>query len=316
MKLLQKQTLVTVLSCAIFCLPSLLFAHEGDTLKCHFENGTPHLYLYPNGGFICGTNGFGDLEIAQKYGVDTVITSCTAENNSTLPEVYVWFGAKKVGLGDSVRVKVYGVNHNTGAPSQLLSTSFPVTMSSIDTSSADSVIYTRFLMQTPAMLNDSFFVSVEFSTAFGDTIGVMSTTDGDAGGSKLAWTKDSTGLWASILSMRSLDVDLAIFPKVVDQHDEGFPELNEKELNFQVYPNPASEQLTFSYELKQAAKTLNFQVSDITGKTVIKFSENNLIIGKHEQTFNVADLPKGTYLLTMEMNGKKYTKQVLIAGND
>ncbi len=73
----------------IICFPLQIIAHEGDTLKCNFDNAIPNLYSALNGGFISGTNGFGDLEVAQKFGVDSVVTSCAAEDSSTMSEILI-----------------------------------------------------------------------------------------------------------------------------------------------------------------------------------------------------------------------------------
>lgn len=288
-----------------------IFAHEGDTLKCHFKNSTPKLYTSTNGGFLSGTNGYGDLEFAQKYGVDTAFTACTAEDSSKITEVFVWFGAKYSGINDSCRIKIYSVHPITRAPEILLSTSFAISLKAIDTSKTNDTILTRFLMQYPVTLTDSFFVSMVLSSAPGDTVGIMSNTIGNGAGKKLAWVKQKSGVWESVQKLRNLDVDFAIFPKVVDKHADFINEtLPFSSIN--VYPNPVVDKTVINFELDRNISSFRYTILDQTGGKLLTKKIGSLQSGIQNIPIELKKLQSGIYFYEVHFEDQRYSGKLVI----
>jgi len=277
-----------------------VFAHETDTIKCNLTAGNPTLYPTVGGGFVSGNNVFGDLEIAQKYGVDTIATDCAAADSAEMTEVVVWFGAKTLGSNDSVRVKVYSVNPLDGSPDQLLSTSFPLLVGNIDTSLTSDAFAVEFLLPSPLILIDSFFVSVVLPNPVnGDSVAVISNTDGEGLGKKLGWIKSSAGAWGNVETVRGLDIDFAIFPAIEEEEPLSVDEFRDISTQIKSYPNPVKESLTIELDLDQPSFSAELLISTIEGKIVERTDWNSREIQNNKKVIVTSNLPSGTYFYTI-----------------
>jgi len=85
---------------------------------------------------------------------------------------------------------------------------------------------------------------------------------------------------------------------------------NQAGFEFGVYPNPMLG--VGSIELK-AEQSTNVQINivDLIGREVFTF-QTNVVIGNNRIPLNVQDLATGTYLLTLDMDGKRASKSILI----
>jgi len=61
-----------------------------------------------------------------------------------------------------------------------------------------------------------------------------------------------------------------------------------------LYPNPATTETTFEFEVKQTQQ-VRVAVTDITGREVMALHDGELAEGKHSITVNVSSLPAGIY---------------------
>lgn len=77
----------------------------------------------------------------------------------------------------------------------------------------------------------------------------------------------------------------------------------EKDFGVVVYPNPSSDWIHIS---SPKSKVKSASVHDLSGRLLI---QNKLDV--QEGKVNIASLPKGTYLLTLEIDGKKLTKKIV-----
>jgi len=281
-----------------------IYAHGGDTLKCHLETATPTLIPISNTGYVSGNNGFGDIEIAQKYGVDSVdlLNPCNATDSATMSEVQVWFGKKVVGINGNVIVKVYSSNPLTGTPDQLLSTSFPLSMNSLGASTTIDTL-TEFLLQTPITITDTFFVSVVLPTSSGDSVAIISDMNGQGQNMKLGWIKDSNNVWSAVQTLRNLDIDFAIYPNVVDPAT-GIKENNIfKDIVF--YPNPSKEFLTINFKDLDILNEVSYlEILDVNGKLQKKI----IPLPEIKQNIKISQLTAGIYFLNII--GKKAIKHL------
>lgn len=85
----------------------------------------------------------------------------------------------------------------------------------------------------------------------------------------------------------------------------GLSEENTIALN--VYPNPATSNLTVSFN---ATGNYTSTITDLQGRTVA--SQANNASGAENVTFNVSNLSKGSYIVTILTEGKTYTKNVVV----
>lgn len=76
---------------------------------------------------------------------------------------------------------------------------------------------------------------------------------------------------------------------------------------FSFYPNPTTEIITVNYALEQSAK-VNTTIYDLTGKQIHAESTNRFP-GSQQQSIDVSNLPAGTYLISLNVNGNSTTKR-------
>lgn len=78
--------------------------------------------------------------------------------------------------------------------------------------------------------------------------------------------------------------------------------------NFQLYPNPSNDVITFSL-IPDNGNEIVYQIYDITGREILSKTIDNT--GKIEETFSVAHLATGTYLLKISNGNKSLTKKIV-----
>lgn len=76
-------------------------------------------------------------------------------------------------------------------------------------------------------------------------------------------------------------------------------------LDFAIYPNPAREQVHLSF--KEPFKEGFVELYDFTGRML-----KRAVLSQQEISIDVADIPRGLYLLTIDIDGKKYVEKLSI----
>ena len=161
-----------------------------DTLFWTNTSASPAFIGSQNGGYVCGVNGYGDK--AKVQGFELAATP-SAGAPVTVEEVLIWFGGKTNTNPDTVnsavKINVYYLNGpgtstagsvNT-APNTILS-SLTVPVQDVDTGSTLADGGNIFNFGGPVWVGGNFGVGVDFTSVMaGDTIGLVSSTDGDAG---------------------------------------------------------------------------------------------------------------------------------------
>lgn len=80
--------------------------------------------------------------------------------------------------------------------------------------------------------------------------------------------------------------------------------------NFQLFPQPASGQLFISFQ-SPTSETLQFNLTDITGKT-ISTQKINTVTGNNTITIDVSNIESGIYFYTITNQTEKMTGKVII----
>lgn len=284
-----------------------------DTLGLNeFFMGSPTLTGSQGGGYVVGNNGYGDKQKAQVY----LLTQGTL-----VEEILFWFGAKENSSGDvnsKVLAKVLttdgpGTNAagaiTTGAPKTALA-SVDLFISDIDTTGAFSIA----TLPSPLYVGGDFAVSFDVTTlSAGDTVGLVSTADGDAGQSELSWEQWDDNTWHTMFQAWPLDIDFAIWP-VVDNSsasidDEGFFDGIKLGQN---QPNPAGSETTIQYEIQNNAN-VTFEMYDVMGRKVLSINEGAQNKGKHNINLTTEKLASGTYYYSLKADSNRITKKLVIA---
>ncbi|MCX6153059.1 MAG: T9SS type A sorting domain-containing protein [Candidatus Kapabacteria bacterium] len=79
---------------------------------------------------------------------------------------------------------------------------------------------------------------------------------------------------------------------------------------FNCSPNPFTAQLAISYSLPQPAQT-SLSLCDIQGNTVAIIAPEQQAEGPVNLDYDSSALPAGTYLLTLRVAGKAFTKKII-----
>lgn len=91
----------------------------------------------------------------------------------------------------------------------------------------------------------------------------------------------------------------------LDQYSKG--------INAEVYPNPASTEVTFNINLVDAAKNVNIEIANSLGQ-VVKTINVGAVNSNNEvkSTVNIADLASGLYIYTISADGKKSSDKLMV----
>ncbi len=79
-----------------------------------------------------------------------------------------------------------------------------------------------------------------------------------------------------------------------------------------LYPNPASEQSVLDFSLSKSEKIV-LKVLDINGKTVWQSAPERLVAGDYSRSIPVADLPAGTYGVTLETTKGRTGRMLVVS---
>ena len=277
----------------LICVCEMTFAQATDTLGyADFLTGTQALYDSPNGGYAFGTNGYQDQAKAQTY---------TNDQSFVLKKALILFGDVVFG-GDStssIRVNVYD-NSGVGITSLGMS----------DSIAPDSVI--AFIdVPTYELLDDGSFTEVEFlddtiviqsrfsigvdftNLNVADTVGLFSTTDGDAAGTYNAWELTAAGDWFTVEESAfswGLQVDFGIFPVIDEDDPAGIGQLERKQLS--MYPNPCIDIISIS---NSDLRINRAKIFDSAGREVLSYS-----FDASTNTIDVSELESGIYIVSFQ----------------
>jgi hypothetical protein len=282
-----------VLVCVSTFLGFITNAQITDTLGfAQYATGTETLYQSPNGGYAFGNNGYGDKAKAQAFSLD---------NSFVIRDVLLKFGAVVFNSGDSSSSVIVNI-YNSGGPG--------VTLFSINDSIApDSVVATVHVPVYQLVINDysvadfnaetivfqaneRFFVSLEFdSLAVGDTLGLLSTTDGDASTTINAWELTSDNDWVVVAQNSyswDLNVDFAIFPRV-DVNDPAGIDDHSLIKSIAVYPNPCTDFVELR-NLDHQSLNGTLSIYSVSGEVVLTQS-----VQSRSDRIDVRNLASGLY---------------------
>jgi hypothetical protein len=82
--------------------------------------------------------------------------------------------------------------------------------------------------------------------------------------------------------------------------------------SFQNIPNPASNNTTISFTLKESAN-IQFSLFDVAGKKLISLNKGNQLAGNHQFKLDVSTLSSGTYFYTISSGSHSLTNKMSIS---
>jgi PKD repeat protein len=100
------------------------------------------------------------------------------------------------------------------------------------------------------------------------------------------------------------DINLTATPMGID-------ELAIAALNFDVYPNPASDNYHISFEMPQSDHA-EIRITDLTGREIKTVVNSKLNAGDHEYTLDAREFSKGIYLVSLKTGNLSTIKKLII----
>lgn len=262
---------------------------------------TPTLIGSINGGYVAGTNGYGDKEKAQ---------ALIAVGAGDIYSALVFFAAKKSSAGTSnFQAKIYDVAAGGAGPSTLKGTSANVSYNNIDTTGL-----TQFTFASPIAYTSPFFVSVVVENGVAtDTIGIYHTADMCGGGT--AWEKWSDNSWVAMGDATAWGIDMVLYVFAEVDEASGFA-LDEHLIqrgSHKVYPNPSKNEAHLIYSLINEAKEVSVSVTSVNGQVIAVYPQGAQNSGLHAFDLNVSQFAAGTYLYTITTDGQSTQGKFIVA---
>lgn len=89
--------------------------------------------------------------------------------------------------------------------------------------------------------------------------------------------------------------------------------LQQQEVKFTNYPNPAKSNTTIAYTLANKAKII-LRVIDLTGKQLALLLKQDQAAGKQEYYWDFAKnkVSSGMYILILQIDNKTYSRKVIV----
>lgn len=251
-------------------------------------NTTPMLVGSSNGGYVSGTNGYGDKEKAQ-----ALITVGAGDIYSAL----VLFGGKSAAGSGNFQAKIYDAEP-TG-PTTLKGTSANVAFAAIDTNG-----FTTFPFTTPVPYTEDFFISVVVDNGTAAEIGIYHTDDMCGGGT--AWEKWSDDSWYAFNDASAWGFDPVLFMFAEVDEASGFT-VNEHLIqrgSHKVFPNPSKNEAHLIYSLINNANEVSVSVTSVSGQLIAVYPQGAQTSGLHGLDLNVSQFAAGTYMYTITTDGQ------------
>ncbi len=271
-----------------------------DTLN-EFFTGTMTAYTTTAGGYVSGSNEYGDVAKMQLFDATHGVTA-----GGTITSVLLAMPFK-ADAGGSYTVAIWG--DVAGAPGTVPLATVTKTIASIDTTFAaftalglNAAYNVTATFTTPVAIpaGSKFWAGVILPVSAGDSVALLTNTDGDFADAIThtgeIWGDGSFNNFNS--AWNGLDVALAIFP-VVNFVTSGLEENGNTTVS--VYPNPANEALNFNLN----GKASSISILSLEGKLISSTDVNG-----NFASINVSGLTSGVYMYQVKTsNGAVVTNK-------
>ncbi len=257
--------------------------------------GTMTYYGVTGGGYVSGNNSYGDLAKADYF--------TGATNGWKISEVYIYF-AYASGSSSQVPVKIWNDNGTNNTPSTVLGTVNVPISTIVSSVTAQTPILATF--SSAVTIDGSFFVGVVLPTAAGDSVCIVTNTDGDTNPGT-AWEQWSDNSWVPYSDANSwgLNVQHAIWPIVCNPTDIESSAANNK---ISMFPNPAYDKLNLYFG--EYTGDVEISIYDLLGQQVMVKKVNASPV--ESTTLNILGLKAGMYLIQGKFGDKQFNDRLQI----
>jgi len=267
-----------------------------DTINYIDLPGT--FYTATDGGYVVGTNIYGDLGKYQRFDFDESVVS--------LLGVVAIFGEKGVvDTADNITFVTTGIGSNNAPENTLLS-------EIITTDDIDTLDYTTVMFDPP--LNDpgSVFIGFEWTSAVDDSFGLISDVDGDGNGENRAWEKWSDGQYFPFTSSQSWELDVDLWLGAVVMTPTGVEIMHPAAFTLsQNYPNPFNPVTSINFQIPERG-LVTIKVFDLLGNEIQTLLNEVKEMGSYSINFNAEDLSSGIYIYKISVNDYIASKKMIL----
>jgi len=275
----------------------------GGTSTCdtlHYPmTGTAVIYQDANGGYCAGNNSYTDKAKADYFATYSPYTQITG--------AYFYFGkAKHTGTTTNITFKIWNNTGTGGAPGTTAISTATLTLASIVTAVTNNQpVYVPF---TPVNIPGPFYVGVVLPTVTGDTLALVTNTDGDVT-TGTAWEQSSGSTWYPFTDATNswgLTVDMAIWPIVCTGTVTSINESSLGEIN--IFPNPANNTLNVDLA-NYSDQKVNIKLYNTVGE-LVKTLNNNA--STQFVTIDLADVKSGIYFVNIQTENGTTVRKISV----
>lgn len=314
----------------------------GDTFTLSHipASDTIELYTVDSGGYVTGTNFWGDKAFAERYDFND------SDSSMQVLGVFALFGGSvNPASAQTINFNIWSQSYPQPITDSLIYNGFPnnildyvtVPVTQLGIGATTDTLKKFWFTAPTTFLSGSFFAGYSINYTFdkatgktinGDNIGIACSKNGEripAGPSGL-WTLvyntgfDTTlnailnvqnatlgadNVWYDNYTQNdSLKNNLAIYPIVViGNSTTGVSSITKNNLTFYGnYPNPAVNYTNIRFSLAKGAD-VTLEVMDMNGRLIEKIQQNKLAAGEHIIPVSTANLPAGDYLYLLRTSG-------------
>ena len=296
-------------------LASLVFSQntiaQTDTIFDFFQSNGATLIVSPNGGYVSGTNGYGDSEKLQAF--------YPLRSESVLG-AFIWFGSKTYNSLDlqsrlCLKVKSVDTSETNTAPffrgiTNTIDSTW-ISMADVDTGLTFPNGLQYFAFDSPVLVNSFYAIGLNFDSLARDTSGslldsiaLFNSAKDSVSAVGMSWEKWN-GNYKRIVDTWGFDLDFAIFPVI----DTTLNSLNRIDIeHLTIYPNPCAQ--SFSFNIPKNMKHLSISIMSIDGRLVY-----NDVLPENQTVFelNTTSFPTGYYVVKVQNESWMSISPVIIS---
>ena len=272
----------------------------------------PTIYGAVGGGWVVGSNSYGERAFVQEF---------EPGNTVSVVGIGAWFGAKVQTSGvatSHITAKLYRMNGSGqsstdtvgffGAPNHnSVWASIDIPITDVDTSNSTLIDYTDFASEV--YVGDHFGAGYDITgLSAGDSVGVVTTDDSNYEYPDHSWERFPGG-WFSITRGWNLAIDLMLFV-VLDQASASVGEassFNGMQMSF-VNGTATTDDAQLLYTVDHNAH-MQLLVFDPSGRNIVEQDMGQQSAGQHNTTLNSASWGAGTYIVSLNADGRTLTKK-------
>lgn len=284
----------------------------GGGILTHIRDGdTQHTFTAQEGGYVHGTNGYGDRAKAVAFQLPSGSTS------GQLRGINVYFSARHATpVLTTYSIRVYGGTPASGPQGSPLHTAtFNLADALVNGDPNTASPPTEHVFAAPVAVGSTFFVSVEYPGPYGADDFNIASTDRLGAGSSYEWEQWSDNSWHNMSDAWfsgsngwHMWVEAVMGGGVANESEAGDIEHASLEAN---YPNPFVRATDLQYVLPAPAD-VRLEVFDALGRRVAVLVEGPQPAGTHTVTWDARDLAGGVYFGRLAVGSTVVTRSMVL----